>query len=221
MRSQPIRPLTLADLGGVRPTPAELESALREIPLDAALGFLAARSLELAQAGGSWGTSPSQLPWIKEALEDSPLSTAAVPEEALRDPRSDYLRPLLHEHNIAWLAMRATRHCRRGEVTGSVAPYVRRLCRLLLVANDYLSDDAFANVGDTLLSSRENAAELLRYRIFNRFNEDVGETMRRLARQRTIFRILETTYMPAVATTFRDAAAASPWTSSSTQWPQP
>ncbi|MBI3911063.1 MAG: hypothetical protein HY320_09040 [Armatimonadetes bacterium] len=159
---------------------------LERWPLDGVLGFIARLSLQMVLAGQDFADPRRQGQYLKWAIVDD--FPAALPSAARmyvpgRVPLTSTSGVFITEQNMAWLAHAALLRCEGDTVTDELEWGLRRrLCRLLLIANDFLSGTAAATPS-TLPERRSFALNWLRYGQFNRLFEPCNATLARLARQ--------------------------------------
>ena len=95
---------------------------------------------------------------------------------------------LIHERNLALVAHEAILSCDRS-VTSDLLTYEhqRRVCRLLLIANDLLDAPPLARPSHSLHVRRDVALSFVRNSQFNRYFRPMPLTLLTLARQRILF----------------------------------
>lgn len=168
--------LTYQDLGGQSVSAECIISELSHWPLDGILGFLASLSLEMVQ-NESFFAPPIQGSYLNLAIvDDFPATLPAVSELIVpgRVPDIRNHRPFIHEQNLAWLSHQALIHSLDGQVTEQLEHDLKvRTCRLLLMANDFFSEDVPQSVEENISFSlrRDVALSLLRRWQFDRFQE--------------------------------------------------
>ncbi len=188
-----------SQVGGPKVSLKVVEDELTGLPIDGVLGFLSRLSRELVLGEGL--SDPRwQGVYLAYAIVDDfpvPLQKAAEMYAPGRVPYTGGRHILVHEQNLAWLSHMAIVHCRRGTETASLElDLQRRVCRLLLIANDLLNDATVADSdswGSRSLVDRKAFVETaMRYWQFNHYF--VNPQLIPLELVRT--RILMTRYLP-------------------------
>lgn len=178
---------TYKQLGGKTVSIEQIIDEVKVLPLDGVLGFLGSLSIELVQAGQNFGDP--------RGIQGQNLNYAIVDEFPYKLPNVHKMyipgrvpvtgghHLFLHEQNIAWLTHLALLHADRDCTTPELNYDLRkRICRLLLIANDFLNfhDDKKVN---NLTDRRGFVLNWLRHWQFNQYFEHVTSTMMRLSRQ--------------------------------------
>ncbi len=182
---------TYKQLGGNTVSIEQVIDEIKTLPLDGVLGFLGALSIELVQVGQNF-RDPRGIQGINlnyAIVDDFPykLPNAHKMYTPGRVPITGGHHLFLHEQNIAWLSHLTLIHAKRGVITAEINYDLRkRICRLLLIANDFLNqtDDRKVN---NLAGRRDFVLNWLRHWQFNQYFEHVTPTMMKLSRQWMIF----------------------------------
>lgn len=178
---------TYKQLGGKNVSIEQIIDEVKVLPLDGVLGFLGSLSIELVQAGQNF-CDP-------RGIQGQNLNYAIVDEFPCKLPNAYKMyipgrvpvtgghHLFLHDQNIAWLTHLALLHSDRDCTTPELNYNLKkRICRLLLIANDFLNldDDKKAN---NLTDRRGFVLNWLRNWQFNQYFEHVTSTMMKLSRQ--------------------------------------
>jgi hypothetical protein len=194
-------------LGGAFVSIDQVVSEIERWPLDGMLGFLAALSLEAVQAGADFSNPRRQGAYLNCAIVDDfpqPLPRAFEMYAPGRVPFTGGNHLLAHEQNIAWLSHVALLYAQEGAATPQLSQELRRrVCRLLLIANDFFSEGPGAP--SSLTERRAFVLNWLRHGQFNRFFEDLPATMVKLARERILMLEMLPEFFPEVETVFVEA----------------
>lgn len=159
-------------------TVQQVQSELRNLPLDGVLGCLGRISLAAVQAGDKVFDADWQGGYLNAAIADSFPCTLKQ-----RVPYTSGRHLLIHEHNLAWLAHQTVMNCRPGTVTPQISPSLSmRVCRLLLISNDLLTKSS-SSVGSDLRERRAFVLDWLRHHQFNHYFTHPAVTLLSLARQ--------------------------------------
>lgn len=174
-------------LGGKTVSIELIINEIKTLPLDGVLGFLGSLSIELVQAGQNFDDP--------QGIQGKNLNYAIVDEFPYKLPNVHKMYTpgrvpvtggqhlFLHEQNIAWLSHLTLLNANRGGKTPELDyDLKRRVCRLLLIANDFLdlSDDIKVN---NLTDRRDFILNWLRNWQFNHYFEHVTSSMINLSRQ--------------------------------------
>lgn len=201
--------LTFHHLGGVTVSPDQVVSEIARWPLDGILGFLRARSVEAVHAGPDFADPRRQGHYLNLAIVDdfpAPLPSAAKMYVPGRTPITGGDNIFIHDQNLAWLAHTALLHAREGGVTPELDYELqRRLCRLLLITNDFFVEGAHTSFPSNLIEARAFVLSWLRHGQFNTFFEQSSVTMFKLVRQRILMLDILPRYFPAVESAFLEA----------------
>lgn len=182
-------PVSYTELGGISVNMDQFLLKVSELPLDGVLGFLSSLSLQLVQRGDSFTDPRFQGIYLNKALvDDFPESLPGASRMIVpgRVPITGGRHLFIHEQNIAWLSHIAILHAKEGLTTPELDEgLMRRVCRLLLITNDYLNTRKKTE-GANLVERREIALHWLRHYQFNKFFQHINPAMIRTARQYVI-----------------------------------
>jgi hypothetical protein len=182
--------VTFRFLGGPVVSHEQVTSEIAQWPLDGILGFLGALSLEAVQAGQEFSDPRRQGDYLNQAIvDDFPvvLPGASMMYAPGRVPFTGGRHLLVHERNLAWLTHEALLSAREGIVTPELNYAIRsRLCRLLLITNDFFAETDSPPVPSRLTERHNFVLTWLRHGQFNKFFEPCGVTIHKIARQYTL-----------------------------------
>lgn len=141
----------------------DIERALRSMNMDVVLGYLALVSKRATEVGRGFYDKQHQAEFVRRALESERSKSQSIQVSYADWLKSDSLLPLLHPHNLAWLAHMALLNCEPGPIEPEITSAVMNdVCRLLLAANDHLGSKVKIAPRDDLRGRRELALDLLR-----------------------------------------------------------
>ena len=199
--------ITFEQLGGKPVSLGVIKKEISTLPLDGILGFLASVSLETFQKGRSFQDPRWQGPYLNLAIVDDfphELPNASKMYAPRRVPYTKTSNILVHHHNIAYLSHLALMHALDNQNTEELTYNLQsRVCRLLLIVNNFLKENLPDLAEDTLEFKRAFILSWLRHWQFIQYQE-WGDTMFQLARQH----ILLLDYLPTffdVKTEFKSA----------------
>lgn len=168
----------------------QIQAELRNIPLDALLGCLAAIAQEATQYGQVFYSREYQGRYMNWALVDDfpfPIQGASRRMRLGYSPNVDGQDVLAHTQNTAWLTHQAILHCQRNIRVENFEPSLwQRVSRLLLIANDHISEIEPIPSTSSLIERRKNALDKLRHWQFSESFE-LESKMKSIMRQRKIF----------------------------------
>lgn len=177
--------VTFRELGGSPIDSSQMAIEISRWPLDDILGFLGALSLEAVQAGADFSDPRRQGRYLQLAIVDdfpSQLPRVYAMYVPGRVPITGGRHLLVHEHNIAWLSHCALLYARERSITLDLSLELRRrVCRLLLIASDFLFEGS-STTPSSLRERRVFALHCLRDGQFNRFSKHSREMLLKLAR---------------------------------------
>ena len=199
--------ITFLKLGGKPVSIEQVINEIRKLPLDGLLGFLALLSLESVQTGANFFEPRRQGDYLKLAIvDDFPMSLprASTIYSPGRIPLTGGHPIFIHEHNIAWLSHLALMYAKEGQITETIEYELRRrICRLLLISNDFLDKPEFKYL-ITLTQRRSFVSSWLRRGQFNKFPNYLYPWVK-LARQYIIMKKLLPNYYPELESKFVNA----------------
>jgi hypothetical protein len=189
--------VTYRHLGGRDVTLDDLNAEIRRWPLDVILGFLGSVSLEMFQRGVAFRDPRYQANFLNRAIVDDfpePLPHASRIYVPGRVPLTGGHHILVHDHNMAWVAHASLMNSRDGGTTPFTEEFLRRICRILLIANDVLAKASAPRTSDNrdaLRDRKTRALRFLRSFQFNRFFGGFARAVFRIARQRRILSLID------------------------------
>jgi len=195
--------LTFKQLTGISVSNEEVIEEIKKHPLDGILGYVAGLSLEMMQSKEGFFDPRIQGAYLKPALVDEfphRVRNAYKMYAPGRVPNTGGRHIFIHEQNLAWVShaslLYADRSVNAPEFTYS---FVCRMCRLLLIANDFVAEEPSPFLKSTLGSydlrqRRYFAHAWIRRDQFNRFVSGSNEILMKLARQKLLLEIMPRYY---------------------------
>jgi len=201
--------VTFRYLGGSAVSHEQVASEIAQWPLDGILGSLGALSLAAVQAGQEFSNPRLQGHYLNLAIVDdfpTSLPRAGTMYAPGRVPFTGDAHLLVHERNLAWLAHEALLGAREGVVTPELSYAIqRRLCRLLLITNDFFAETDNPPVPSRLTERQDFVLGWLRHGQFNKFFEPFEETIYKIARQYILMLEMLPRYFPCTESAFLEA----------------
>jgi hypothetical protein len=201
--------VTFRSLGGSAVSHEQVTSEIAQWPLDGLLGFLGALSLEAVQARQEFSDPRRQGDYLKRAIVDDfpvALARASTMYAPGRVPFTGGRHLLVHERNLAWLTHEALLSAREGLVTPELHNAIRgRLCRLLLITNDFFAKIDRPPVPSRLIERKNFVLTWLRHGQFNKSFELFEVTIHKIARQHMLMREILPNHFPDTEAAFLEA----------------
>lgn len=197
------------ELSGITVEVGDVVEEISKLPLDGILGFLAGISLEMIQEKIGFFSPRLQGKYLQLAIVDEfpqKISSACEMYIPGRVPKTGGRHIFIHEQNMAWLCHAALLYSIEDRFTPDITHDLEcRLFRILLIINDFLSEDKISRPFD-LSARRIFTHKWLRHRQFNRHFGSSIEIIAKLARQRILMVEMLPRYYPPIISKFLEAS---------------